>query len=80
MKQFLIIVAMVCFTNFAKANDTIDLDEYIADNYLKMPVHIQNEIDNLLTYGDRFKAAIFAIIHNQLVYDGNPSCHDWEEA
>ena len=71
---------MVYFTNFAKANDTIDLDEYITDNYLKMPVHIQNEIDNLLTYGDRYKNAIFAIIHNQKVYDGNPSCHDWEDA
>jgi len=79
MKQFLMIVAMVCSANLANANETLDLDEYITDNYLKMPGHIQREIDQLLTYGDRFKQAIFAIIHNQMVYDGNPSCHDWEE-
>ena len=29
MKQFLLIVAMVCSTTLANANETLDLDEYI---------------------------------------------------
>jgi len=77
MKWFLIIVAIVMFTNVAKANDVID--NYITDNYMEMPPHIQNQIDDLLSYGDRYKKTIFAIMHNYQVYKNNPSCHDWEE-
>ena len=44
-----------------------------------MPPHIRNQIDDLLTYGDRYKKTIFAIIHNYKVFEENPSCHDWEE-
>ena len=78
MKQLILVVAILMFANIAKANETID--EYIADNLSSMPVHTQKQIDELLQYGDRYKNAIFAIIHNQKVYDGNPGCHDWEDA
>ena len=77
MKKLILVVASVLLSNVAQANETID--EYITDNYIKMPVHIQKEIDKLMEYGDRYKEAIFAIIHTQLVYDGNPSCHDLED-
>ena len=78
MKQLVLVVAMVLFANIAKANDKID--EYITENYLDMPPHIRNQIDDLMTYGDRYKRTIFAIIHNYQVYKDNPSCHDWEDA
>jgi len=77
IKRYIILLVFLLFANIAKANDT--MDEYITDNYMDMPPHIQNQIDDLLTYGDRYKKTIFAIIHNYKVYEGNPSCHDWEE-
>jgi|TARA_B100000925_G_scaffold282289_1_gene254974 hypothetical protein len=76
MKQLILVVAMVLYANIAKANE---IDEYIVENYSSMPADIQQRIDELLEYGDRYKHAIFAIIHSQKVYNGNPSCHDMEE-
>ena len=77
MKKISIVVAMVLFANVAKANENVD--EYIIDNYIDMPIHIQRQIDDLLEYGDRYKKTIFAIIHNYKVMKDNPSCHDWED-
>lgn len=74
MKKISIVVAMVLFANVAKANEIVD--EYIIDNYIDMPIHIQRQIDDLLEYGDRYKKTIFAIIHNHQVMKDNPSCHD----
>lgn len=74
MKKISIVVAMVLFANVAKANEIVD--EYIIDNYIDMPIHLQRQIDDLLEYGDRYKKTIFAIIHNHQVMKGNPSCHD----
>ena len=74
MKKIIIVVAMVLFANVAKANEIVD--EYIIDNYIDMPIHIQRQIDDLLEYGDRYEKTIFAIIHNYQVMKDNPSCHD----
>jgi len=76
-KRYILLLAFVLFANVAKANET--MDKYITDNYIDMPPHIRNQIDDLLTYGDRYKKTIFAIIHNYKVFEENPSCHDWEE-